>query len=102
MEIGGKVGTALDSPARIDVNGANSGAAGLAHFHTKVTGNLLQVVIRIRDDAASPTLHREQLVNDVLGLGQMVAADEMVAFPVVRVGLHAEVVADAERRRGRS
>jgi hypothetical protein len=36
-------------------------------------------------------------VNDVLGLGQMVAADEMFAVPVLRVGVHAEVDADAER-----
>src|SRR3954471_5868309 len=99
VEISRKVRATFDAAVRVDVNGPNPGAARLADLATKVTWNLLEIVVGIRDDSAATALQREQFAHDAIGVVQSFASNQKLAVAILGVGVHAEVDAHTERLR---
>src|SRR5207237_8743066 len=68
VKVSGKIGTAFDTTERINVDRALAGAAGLGDLTPHITGDLLEVIIRVRDNAPRFLLEREQLAHHLLQL----------------------------------
>src|SRR5262249_40549022 len=99
VKIGGKIGAALHSTCRIDVNGSNARATGLSELAADVAWQLLEVVIGVRDDTTTPALERQKLGDYRVEIGEVCIADEELSIPVFCVGIEAKIHTDAMLRR---
>ena len=75
---------------------ADAGATRLRHLAADVSRQLFQVVVRIRDHAATTSLEREQLGGQRFDPVVDIGIEKEIAIAVLGVGVHAEIDATTE------
>src|SRR5687767_11368688 len=75
----------------IDVNGSHSRMARLGDFAPDVAGDVLEVVVGVRDDAPVLLFVCQQLAHCLFELASLVRRDQSVRAAILRVRVAAEV-----------
>src|SRR6185437_15630443 len=96
VEVDREIRTALHVAGGVDMDGSDARPARLGRFPADIAGDLLQVIIRIGDDAAALALEREELGYDLFEMPDFGFRNQPLGVAVLAVGVAAEVDSNAE------
>src|SRR5687767_3330063 len=96
VEIRGKVGAPFYMPGRVDMDRPDPRPARFRNLAAKVTRDLLEVVVGVGNDATAPALQRQQRRYDILGSIDRSVLKQVVAVPILEIGVDAEIDAHDE------